>query len=47
MNPMFQMFEAIQIPGAVETTASPVLKNSSMETVEMQQKVLEKLFKRI
>ena len=41
MNPMFQMFEAIQIPGAVETMATPVHTNSSTENMEMQQSVSE------
>ena len=41
------MFEAIQIPGAVEINATPVHPNSTRENVEVQQRVLENTSKEV
>ena len=46
-NSLFQMLEAIQIPGAVETTATPVHTNSTTENVEVQQRVSENTSKEV
>ena len=41
MKPIFQMYEYIPIPGAAETTASPVTTHSSMRTMKKHLNVSE------
>ena len=41
MKPIFQIYEYIPIPGAAETTASPVATHNSMRTMEKHLNVSE------